>query len=527
MTLALRIVAHSEIGLVRKNNQDSGYASPTLVVVADGMGGAAAGDLASSVAIAELVKADGHYTGEEMLEALAGAVVRANDRMADLIADNHSLDGMGTTVCGALFDGQRLGVVHIGDSRGYLRRDGELERLTHDHSWVQTLVDEGRITEAESLYHPHRSLILKVLNGQPIHEPDLFLVEVQAGDRIMFCSDGLCGLVPDATIDHLLDEPDLNHVLSDLTEAAHAGGGLDNITIIVADVYDADDATATAADTPAPSGATITVPTVVGAAATREIPAVAARPAIQLDAGDEPEAPTDRAGNPVPRAPAPAATPAGLAAADPEAARYAPQPRRRRGRTGLLVGILVLVLAMVGGGWGTYAYAQTRFYVGAAAATAGGSEVAIYRGVPGSLLGLPLSQVLERSGVSVNDLPVLWATRVTNTIPIPDGLDAARETVVQLRAKSEKCIQQRKDRAAATQTPSPSPSPSASSAAATTATPGSATGLPSAVQTGLPSTQPATQTPPGASATPLTTSTASPSQVSVPSVSTPPAPEEC
>ena len=287
MTLALRIVAHSEIGLVRKNNQDSGYASPTLVVVADGMGGAAAGDLASSVAIAELVKADGHYAGEEMLEALAGAVVRANDRMADLIADNHSLDGMGTTVCGALFDGQRLGVVHIGDSRGYLRRDGELERLTHDHSWVQTLVDEGRITEAESLYHPHRSLILKVLNGQPIHEPDLFLVEVQAGDRIMFCSDGLCGLVPDATIDHLLDEPDLNHVLSDLTEAAHAGGGLDNITIIVADVYDADDATATAADTPAPSGATITVPTVVGAAATREIPAVAARPAIQLDAGDD------------------------------------------------------------------------------------------------------------------------------------------------------------------------------------------------------------------------------------------------
>ena len=139
---------------------------------------------------------------------------------------------------------------------------------------MQTLVDEGRITEAESLYHPHRSLILKVLNGQPIHEPDLFLVEVQAGDRIMFCSDGLCGLVPDATIDHLLDEPDLNHVLSDLTEAAHAGGGLDNITIIVADVYDADDATATAADTPAPSGATITVPTVVGAAATREIPAV-------------------------------------------------------------------------------------------------------------------------------------------------------------------------------------------------------------------------------------------------------------
>src|SRR5665647_2653674 len=168
MPLTLRTVAHSEVGLVRKNNQDSGYASPTMVVVADGT----------------------------------------------------SLDGMGTTVCGALFDGEQLGVAHIGVSRGYLRRDGELTRLTHDHSWVQSLIDEGRITEDESHVHPHRSLLLRVLNGQPISEPDLELVTLRDGDRIMFCSDGLCGLVTDDVIGDALAGDDLDLVLTDLVEAA-------------------------------------------------------------------------------------------------------------------------------------------------------------------------------------------------------------------------------------------------------------------------------------------------------------------
>lgn len=518
MTLSLRIVAHSEIGLVRKNNQDSGYASPTLIVVADGMGGAAAGDLASTVAIAELRKADGPHHGEEMLEALAGAIQRANDRMADLIADDHGLDGMGTTVCGALFDGATLGVVHIGDSRGYLRRDGDLDRLTHDHSWVQTLVDEGRITEEESLYHPHRSLILKVLNGQPIHEPDLFLVDVAAGDRILFCSDGLCGLVTDATIDQLLEEPDLDHALSDLTEAAHAGGGLDNITIIVADVVDADDAAAAAV-----SGSYITTGTVLGAALSRQIPAVAARPMVSLDTDTGEAQATDAAGNPIPKAPAPALAPGTLTPAERDAARYAPHPKRnRRRRTGLVVGTVCLILAIIGGGWGTYAYAQTRYYVGAAAMPSGGSEVAIYRGVQGEIGSLPLSRVVERSGISVNDLPVSWATQVTDTIQIPDGgLGAARSTVAELRVKSEKCVQQRKDRAAATQTPSPSPSPSGSSAS-----PGESS---SPAQTG-----PAQSVSPGPS--PVTgASAASPGQPQLsssppaitPTVPTPPAPEEC
>lgn len=141
--LSLDYRAHSETGPVRRNNQDSAYVSPTMLVVADGMGGAAAGDLASSVAIAELKRSDAPRPPDEMLEVLAGAMNRANDRLADLIAWDHQLDGMGTTVCGAMYGQGVLQMVHIGDSRAYLLRDGDLARLTHDDSWVQSLVDDG------------------------------------------------------------------------------------------------------------------------------------------------------------------------------------------------------------------------------------------------------------------------------------------------------------------------------------------------------------------------------------------------
>ena len=135
-----------------------------------------------------------------LLGRFAATVEDANDRIADLVAADYALEGMGTTVTGAVFDGQRIGLVHIGDSRAYLLRAGRLERLTHDHSWVQSLVDDGKISPDEAAYHPHRSLLLKVLNGQPANDPDLTTVELQAGDRLLFCSDGLCGLVDDPRI---------------------------------------------------------------------------------------------------------------------------------------------------------------------------------------------------------------------------------------------------------------------------------------------------------------------------------------
>src|SRR4029453_1459168 len=238
MTLQLKYVTHSEIGLIRKNNQDSGYASPHLVVVADGMGGAAAGDLASAVAIDTIRKIDAPTTGEQMLEVLASAIHQANDKIAELIESDFSLEGMGTTVTGAIFDGTQLGLAHIGDSRAYLLRDGHLERLTHDHTWVQSLVDDGKISESEAALHPHRSLLLKVLNGQPTNDPDLTMVPVVPGDRLMFCSDGLCGLIGAHVIASPLPLPDLNDAAERLVVESLHEGGIDNITVIVADVVE-------------------------------------------------------------------------------------------------------------------------------------------------------------------------------------------------------------------------------------------------------------------------------------------------
>ncbi len=182
MTFSLRFAAHSEVGRIRKNNQDSGYASPTMLLVTDGMGGAAAGDLASAVAAQEAARSDQRAAdGEEMLERMAGMIARANTKLTELIEEDLELDGMGTTFCGAMFNGTQFGLAHIGDSRGYLLRDGELTQLTHDHSWVQSLLDDGKITPEQAATHPHRSLILKVLNGQVEFEPDLDVLKAQGG----------------------------------------------------------------------------------------------------------------------------------------------------------------------------------------------------------------------------------------------------------------------------------------------------------------------------------------------------------
>src|SRR5512132_4105032 len=238
MTLQLKYAARSEIGLIRKNNQDSGYASPHLLVVADGMGGAAAGDVASAVAIDSIRKVDSPTTGEDMLASLALAIDQANDKIAELVESDLSLDGMGTTVTGGMFDGTNLGLAHIGDSRAYLFRHGHLERLTHDHTWVQSLVDDGKISESEAAMHPHRSLLLKVLNGQPTNDPDLTTVPVKLGDRLMFCSDGVCGLIDDDMIEVGLQLSDINDALQRLVVESLHEGGIDNITVIVADVVE-------------------------------------------------------------------------------------------------------------------------------------------------------------------------------------------------------------------------------------------------------------------------------------------------
>ena len=192
MSLTLRFAALSDVGRVRRDNQDSGYAGPNLLVIADGVGGAARGDIASSATVDALRKLD-VPAGNDALSELSATIHLAHDRLAEIVEAHPDLDGTSTTATAAIFDGTHLRVGHVGDSRGYLLRDGRLEGLTTDHTLVQSLVDEGRITEQEARVHPHRNLILKAVDGVHEPDPDLFSVPVQAGDRVLLCSDGLLG----------------------------------------------------------------------------------------------------------------------------------------------------------------------------------------------------------------------------------------------------------------------------------------------------------------------------------------------
>ena len=470
MSLALRYRAHSEIGLIRKNNQDSAYVSPTMLIVADGMGGAAAGDLASAVAIRELRAVDGDHAGEDMLTALDDAIGNAAEQIAALVKSDPSLDGMGSTVCGLMFDGSSLGLVNIGDSRAYRYRDGALTRLTRDHSWVQTLVDDGRITEAEALDHPHRSLILRVINGQPQHLPDLELAEVAAGDRLLICSDGLCGMVTDAMIEAEL-AGDRAEVMQRLIGLAHAAGGADNITIVLADVVEGERTGATE---------------VLGAAAHLDLDAPFDTTTMQLPTLGEQvdEDPTVLA----------------------ERVRYAPTTKGRVAAWLKVTIAVVLTLGLIAGGLGLwYSYTQRRYYVGPEEA-----KVAIFQGVPDAVLNLPLSTLVELDSTRLDDLPPYFQEQVRATI-VAESLDSARGIVMGLRIKARECIAQREARAQATQPPSPPASPT-----------------PTETASESPSTKtPTTKTPTGSPSPGPSPTTISPTPSPTPSPMPPPAPEEC
>jgi serine/threonine protein phosphatase PrpC len=429
MTLSLRVVSHSEIGLVRKNNQDSGYASSQLLVVADGMGGAAAGDLASAVAIDSIRKIDVSTSNAQMLEVLAGALHKANDRIADLVEADYSLEGMGTTVTGVLFDGTQLALAHIGDSRAYLLHDAHLERLTHDHSWVQSLVDDGKISDHEAAVHPHRSLLLKVLNGQAANDPDLTMVKVEAGDRLLLCSDGLCGLVDDPMIEQAMLIPDLDDALHRLVSEALAEGGLDNITVILADVVDG-----SVAEPPV---------AVLGAAAEVAIPPVETRRRAGGDAVADEAEDTVITARPSPP-PDPEQTVAVTGPASPEREvtdpdgvvdeeRYLPQPPHRRRRIRPLVSVLVAALVTAAVLGSAYAWTRTQYYVGAA-----DDKVAIFRGLSEGIPGLTLSHVFEPQPLAVSALPPYYQERVRANIDVV-GLAAARDTVAKLTQAAERC----------------------------------------------------------------------------------------
>jgi serine/threonine protein phosphatase PrpC len=239
MTLALRYAARSDIGLQREGNEDSAYAGPHLLAVADGMGGHAAGEVASATAITVLAPLGAEDPGLDVIDALVDAVGTTGLRLRELIASNPAIEGMGTTLTALLWSKGRATLCHIGDSRAYLLREGRFIQITHDHSLVQSLLDQGQITEDDVATYPYRSMLLRALDAQTVPEPDLTQFETHPGDRYLLCSDGLSGVVTEQKLREVLTcARDPDEATLRLVRLAIEGGGPDNITCIVADVID-------------------------------------------------------------------------------------------------------------------------------------------------------------------------------------------------------------------------------------------------------------------------------------------------
>jgi serine/threonine protein phosphatase PrpC len=240
MTLHVRWAAVTDQGHVRSNNQDAFYAGDRLLVVADGMGGMAAGDVASRLAVDAMVSLDVAIGNDHQMDALHKALEVANGRIAETVAADTSLTGMGTTLTAVIFSGTRAAMAHVGDSRAYLLRDGRLNQLTKDDTYVQMLVDQGLIRPDEAAGHPRRSVVTRVLQGEPV-SPAYVIVEPEPDDRWLLCSDGLTAVVTNETIEQeMLAAADPKTCAERLLDLALRGGGPDNITVIVADLTTGD-----------------------------------------------------------------------------------------------------------------------------------------------------------------------------------------------------------------------------------------------------------------------------------------------
>jgi len=380
MNLTLRYAARSDRGLVRDGNQDSVYAGPRLLAVADGMGGMAAGDVASNIVIAAMAPLDEDVPGDALLDALRSSVEAANQQLRATVEANPQLEGMGTTLTALLFSGTRAGLVHIGDSRAYLLRDGEFHQITKDDTYVQMLVDEGRISSEEAGSHPQRSLLTRAMDGRDL-DPEYSVRPVLPGDRYLICSDGLSGVVSEETIGETLREyAEPEQCVERLVSLALRGGGPDNVTVIVADTTDEDIVEAT----PIVGGAAArNDPTTALAAASGQGPPPESTPAARASALNPPVQAS---------APAPDSDPVPVAGVAEE------RPPRHPIRN---LAVLAVLLALLGGGlWYGWSVIQSNYYVGATEE----GEIAVFRGVPGRVAGLELSSYHSGSGTDIEEL---------------------------------------------------------------------------------------------------------------------------
>jgi PPM family protein phosphatase len=395
--------AVSHVGKIRSNNQDSGYAGSHLFVVADGMGGHAGGDVASALTVKHVATIDRSFpTAEEAAEALHTGLLAANAILTETVFDHGELTGMGTTVSGILLVGTKVAVAHIGDSRIYRLRGGTLEQVTADHTFVQRLVDSGRITEEEAAVHPRRSVLMRVLGDvDATPEIDTFVLDTEAGDRWLLCSDGLSSYVPvDRIATALSVESDAQAAAEKLVKESLDQGAPDNVTVVVVDI----DGTGSSAHVPA---------AMVGSAAG----------SLGYD-GDTGKKPL--------RLPTLLLHP--LKATKPDDSHFEPESeefldeliiedrrRAKRRRIGLIVVIALVIAALVAAALVGYQYTQSQYYVGA-----NGDSVAIYRGVQQDIGPISLHSVYRDTSLSLDELTMFNRKRIESTISASSLADAER-----------------------------------------------------------------------------------------------------
>jgi len=395
--------AVSHVGKIRANNQDSGYAGKYLFVVADGMGGHAGGDVASAIAVKRIVETDRLYTSPNDAEfALQAALLAANALLAETVFERSELTGMGTTVSAMLRVGNSVAIAHIGDSRIYLYRDGELSQITADHTFVQRLVDSGRITQEEAAVHPRRSVLMRVLGDVDASpEIDTAVLDTRAGDRWLICSDGLSSYVSeDKIISALSTLPDSRNASDRLVRDALDQGAPDNVTVVLVDVDDTGDSSHTP-------------PITVGSAASP----------LQF----EPDANRRQLRLPALLLHPLKATQTDDAHFEPESDEYLKalileDRRRARNRritwlTFLGVIVIGIIAALILG----YQFTQRHYFVGEDNGT-----VAIFQGIQQDIGPISMSHVVETTSIKLTNLPAFQRQAVEATINAENITDAHR-----------------------------------------------------------------------------------------------------
>jgi protein phosphatase len=463
------------------------------------MGGHAAGEVASAATITTIAPLDAEDPGPDLVSALADAVATANLRLQELIISDPAIEGMGTTLTALLWSDGYAALCHIGDSRAYLLRDGQFIQITHDHTLVQSLVDEGKITEDDVATHPHRSLLLRALDGRTIAEPDLAPLETYPGDRYLLCSDGLSGVVTEQTLHQTLASVrDPDKAALRLIELAIKGGGPDNITCIVADVIDTHSSRVAPTWQPVFAGAATN-----GAPADLRPPARQSSPATRAmrlsRTAPQPVMPEEPPTGVWPAGPAgyrdgytgafdtQAFEPGGFGQADgrrdtgpnrvrdtsafdratgflgQEDAQDGPEEDDRGGRRGshrakhhryddddddyaphgkrrwpiVTASLVLLVLLIGGGGYGFWQYNQSQYYVGVDQ----NGYVSIFRGTNQSLAGISLSSLVQRSTLKLSQLRSTDQTTLTQTIT-QSSVNDAQLLIDQLQSQVNDCKQQ-------------------------------------------------------------------------------------